>query len=85
MKFNKDYSFIILSDRNIGEERLAISSLLALSAVHNHLIKNCLRTKVGLIIDTSEASEVHHFCLLIGYGADAICPYLALSYLDKKS
>lgn len=53
-----------------------MSSLLVLGAVHHHLIEERQRMKVGLIIETAEAREVHHICLLLGYGADAICPYL---------
>jgi len=53
-----------------------VSSLLALGAVHHHLIEERQRMKVGLILETAEAREVHHICVLLGYGADAICPYL---------
>lgn len=53
-----------------------MSSLLVLGAVHHHLIEERQRMKVGLILETGEAREVHHICLLLGYGADAICPYL---------
>lgn len=53
-----------------------MSSLLALGAVHHHLIEERQRMKVGLILETAEAREVHHICVLLGYGADAICPYL---------
>ena len=53
-----------------------MSSLLALGAVHHHLIEERQRMKVGLILETGEAREVHHMCVLLGYGADAICPYL---------
>lgn len=55
-----------------------MSSLLVLGAVHHHLIEGRQRMKVGLILETAEAREVHHICLLLGYGADAICPYLIL-------
>ncbi|XP_053987028.1 uncharacterized protein LOC128880703 isoform X1 [Hylaeus volcanicus] len=70
------YQFIILSDRQGGSERVPVSSLLTLGAVHHHLIEERQRMKVGLIVETAEAREVHHICLLLGYGADAICPYL---------
>nr|NVI74079.1 putative glutamate synthase 1 [Cucujiformia] len=69
---------IILSDRNGGKDNAAISSLIALGAVHHYLIENRSRMKVALVVETAEAREVHHICVLLGYGADAICPYLAL-------
>ncbi len=75
------YAFVILSDRGIGKERAAISALVACGAVHHHLIKRHERTKIGLILETGEAREVHHHCLLVGYGADAINPYLAFEAL----
>ncbi|MBT8145938.1 MAG: glutamate synthase large subunit [Gammaproteobacteria bacterium] len=75
------YSFIILSDRNIAKDRIAISALIACGAVHHHLISNHLRTRIGIVLETGEAREVHHHCLLTGYGADAINPYLALEAL----
>lgn len=55
---------------------MPVSSLLILGAVHHYLIEERQRMKVGLILETAEAREVHHICLLLGYGADAICPYL---------
>ena len=76
-----NYSFIILSDKNLNEQNLAISSLLACSSVSQHLVKNEKRTKTALIVETGEAREVHHHCLLFGYGADAINPYLAFEAL----
>ena len=75
------FSFIILSDKNLGPENIALSSLLACSTVHHHLIKKEMRTRIGIVIETGEAREVHHHCLLIGYGADAINPYLAFESL----
>ena len=72
------YSIVVLSDRGIGHGRAPIPSLLAVSAVHHHLTREGTRTRVGLVIETGEAREVHHFALLIGYGAGAINPYLAL-------
>ncbi len=75
------YSILVLSDRNIGPERLPLSSLLACGAVHHHLVKGALRTRIGIVLETGEAREVHHHCLLIGYGADAINPYLAFESL----
>jgi glutamate synthase (NADPH/NADH) large chain len=78
---NDGHSLVILSDRNINSSRNAISSLLASSAVHRYLVANYKRTQVGLIVETGEAREVHHFCLLTGFGADAINPYLAFEAL----
>ena len=75
------HSLIILSDRNVGENRAPISALLASSALHRHLVATHQRTQVGIVLETGEAREVHHFCLLTGYGADAINPYLAFEAL----
>ena len=75
------FSFIILSDKQLGPKRIAISSLLACSSVHHHLIRKEKRTRIGIIVETGEAREVHHHCLLIGYGADVINPYLAFESL----
>ena len=76
------YNIIILSDRAIGEERIAIPALLATAAVHHHLVRTGLRTAVGLVVETGEAREVHHFCTLAGYGAEAVNPYLAFETLS---
>ncbi|XP_026474979.1 glutamate synthase [NADH], amyloplastic isoform X2 [Ctenocephalides felis] len=70
------YQLIVLSDRMAGPKRVPVSSLLALGVLHHHLIESRHRMKVGLIVETAEAREVHHICVLLGYGADAICPYL---------
>jgi glutamate synthase (NADPH) large chain len=75
------YNIIILSDRQAGPERIPIPALLATAAVHHHLIRQGLRTAVGLVVETGEAREVHHFCCLAGYGAEAINPYLAFETL----
>ncbi len=75
------YNIIILSDRQIGPDRIAIPSLLATAAVHHHLIRKGLRTSVGLVVETGEPREIHHFCCLAGYGAEAINPYLAFDTL----
>ncbi len=75
------YSFVILSDRKIAETRIPLSALIACGAVHHHLIAQHQRSLIGLIIETGEAREVHHHCLLAGYGADAINPYLAFEAL----
>ncbi|MGI9407014.1 MAG: glutamate synthase central domain-containing protein, partial [Hyphomicrobiaceae bacterium] len=77
-----DYNIIILSDRMISPERIAIPSLLATSAVHHHLIRKGLRTSVGLVVETGEAHEINQFATLAGYGAEAINPYLAFETLE---
>jgi len=70
-------NIIILSDRMAGTDRIPIPSLLACAAVHHHLIRTGLRTSVGLVVESGEPREVHHFACLAGYGAEAINPYLA--------
>jgi len=75
-------NIIILSDRSVSAQRVAIPSLLATSAVHHHLIRKGLRTSVGLVVETGEAREVHHFCTLAGFGAEAINPYLAFETIQ---
>ncbi|MBR8657055.1 glutamate synthase subunit alpha, partial [Achromobacter sp. Marseille-Q0513] len=77
------YNILIVSDRLVDGERVAIPALLATSAVHQHLIRAGLRTNAGLVVETGSAREVHHFALLGGYGAEAIHPYLALESLGK--
>ncbi len=76
------YQVIILSTRGIGKKKAAIPSLLATSAVHHHLIAEGIRTNCGLVIETGEAREIHHFATLIGYGANAINPYLAFETIE---
>ena len=75
------YSLVVLSDRGVSAERVPVSSLLAVGAVHHHLIRQAKRTRIGIILESGEAREVHHHCLLVGYGADAINPYLAFEAL----
>lgn len=75
------YNIIVLSDRQIGPDRVAIPALLATAAVHHHLIRQGLRTSVGIVVETGEPREVHQFCCLAGYGAEAINPYLAFDTL----
>jgi glutamate synthase (NADPH/NADH) large chain len=74
-------NIIILSDRKAGTDRVPMSSLLACAAVHHHLIRRGLRTSVGLVVESGEPREVHHFACLAGYGAEAINPYLAFETL----
>ncbi len=76
-------NILILSDRRQDVERIAIPALLATAAVHHHLIKEGLRTEVGLVVETGEARQVHDFCLLGGYGAEAINPYLAFDVIHS--
>ncbi|XP_036339849.1 glutamate synthase [NADH], amyloplastic-like isoform X2 [Rhagoletis pomonella] len=71
------YQLLVISDRNAGRGRVPVSALAALGALHHFLIETLQRMKVGIIVETAEAREVHHICVLLGYGADAICPYLA--------
>ncbi len=79
---NDGYQVIILSTRGIGKSKAAIPTLLATSAVHQHLVRKGIRTNCGLVIETGEAREIHHFATLIGYGANAINPYLAFETIE---
>jgi glutamate synthase (NADPH) large chain len=74
-------SLIILSDRAVGPDRVPVSTLLAAGEVHHHLVRTSERTRIGIVVETGEAREVHHHCMLIGYGVDAINPYLAFEAL----
>ncbi|KRB86010.1 glutamate synthase [Sphingomonas sp. Root710] len=78
-----DKNILILSDRAQGPDRIAMPSLLATAAVHHHLVKQGLRMQTGLVVETGEAREVHHFCVLAGYGAEAVNPYLAFDTLEE--
>jgi len=75
------YSLVVLSDRKMCAERVAIPSLLAVGTTHAHLVATMQRTHLGLLVESADAREVHHFCTLVGYGADGICPYLAIEAL----
>jgi len=75
------FKFLILSDRGVNEEWAPIPSLLGISAVHHHLVRECTRTEVGLILETGEPRDVHQFACLIGYGAGTINPYLVFETL----
>src|SRR5919205_3466098 len=77
------FSILILSDRRVHRDQLAIPALLALSAIHQHLVHKGLRTSTGLVVETGSAREVHHFALLGGYGAEAVHPYLAFDTLTN--
>jgi glutamate synthase (NADPH/NADH) large chain len=74
-------NILIVSDRGMNRENIAIPALLALSAVHHHLVRKGLRTSTGLVVETGTAREVHHFAVLAGYGAEAVHPYLAMESL----
>ena len=76
------HNILIITDRHLSAERIAIPALLALSAVHHHLVREGLRTTAGLVVETGTAREVHHFAVLAGYGAEAVHPYLALETLE---
>ncbi len=78
------YSIVVLTDRAIGKDRIPVSALLACGAVHHHLVRAEKRTRVGLIVETGEAREVHHHCCLVGYGADGINPYAAFEALWQE-
>ncbi|KAI9774877.1 MAG: glutamate synthase [NADH] [Geoglossum simile] len=80
-----DDKVLILSDRATSTDRVPVSALLACGLVHHHLVRNKWRSKVALVIETAEAREVHHMCVLLGYGADAICPYLAIECILKMN
>jgi hypothetical protein len=74
-------NILIISDRNMSATQVAIPALLALSAIHQHLVREGLRTTAGLVVETGTAREVHHFAVLAGYGAEAVHPYLAMETL----
>ncbi|MCL4758691.1 MAG: glutamate synthase subunit alpha [Rhodocyclaceae bacterium] len=76
------YNILIVSDRRVDAGHVAIPALLALSAIHQHLVTKGLRTRTGLVVETGSAREVHHFAVLAGYGAEAVHPYLALETLQ---
>jgi glutamate synthase (NADPH/NADH) large chain len=78
-----DNNILILSDRFVSSDRIPVPALLATAAVHHHLIRQGLRMQTGLVVETGEAREVHHFCALAGYGAEAINPYMAFETLEQ--
>ncbi|HKZ02637.1 MAG TPA: glutamate synthase central domain-containing protein, partial [Pyrinomonadaceae bacterium] len=81
----RGFGIIILSDRGVTRELAAIPALLAVAAIHHHLIREGIRTQVGFVIESGEPREVHHFALLLGYGAAAINPYLAFETLHEMT
>ncbi|AOL24909.1 glutamate synthase (NADPH/NADH) large chain [Erythrobacter litoralis] len=78
----QDHNILILSDRTQDKDRVPMPALLATAAVHHHLVRQGLRMQTGLVVETGEAREVHHFCVLAGYGAEAINPYVAFETLE---
>ncbi|MGM9516403.1 glutamate synthase-related protein [Roseateles sp. DB2] len=79
------HNILIITDRHLSASRVAIPALLALSAVHHHLVREGLRTTAGLVVETGTAREVHHFAVLAGFGAEAVHPYLALETLSQMT
>jgi Glutamate synthase central domain len=82
--FSSPHASWLVNERRFsgaGPERVAVPSLLAVGRVHHWLVDSEKRTRVGVVLETAEAREVHHFCTLIGFGADAICPYLGIEAL----
>ena len=76
-------NIIVLSDRSVGAERAPIPSLLAIAAVHHHLVREGTRLRAGLVVESGEPREIHHIATLIGYGAAAVNPYLMFESLDE--
>lgn len=76
---------LVLSDRATSADRVPVSALLATGMVHHHMVRNKWRSQAALVVETAEAREVHHMCVLLGYGADAICPYLAMECILKMN
>jgi glutamate synthase (NADH) len=76
-------TILVLSDRNTSADRIPVSACLATGMVHHHLVRNRWRSQAALVVETAEAREVQHMCVLVGYGADAICPYLAIECILK--
>lgn len=81
---DEGYNYIILSDHGLAPDKAPIPSLLALSAVHHHLIDICKRVQIGLIVDSAEPREVMHFALLLGFGASAVHPYMAFAVMEQQ-
>ncbi|MFC1512624.1 glutamate synthase large subunit [bacterium] len=79
------YTFIVLSDKGVNKNCMALPALLAVGAVHQHLLKNLSRKQISIIVESAEPREVHHFALLFGYGADCINPYLAFEVVKELS
>ncbi|MDR0569968.1 MAG: glutamate synthase large subunit [Clostridiales Family XIII bacterium] len=82
---NSGCNIIALSDRGVGEYKAPIPALLAVSGLHHHLVRKGTRTKISIVVETGEAREAHHLALLVGYGANAVCPYLAYRSLKQMA
>jgi glutamate synthase domain-containing protein 2/glutamate synthase domain-containing protein 1/glutamate synthase domain-containing protein 3 len=82
LAIKRGFTFVILSDRGANEDYCALPALLAVGAVHHYLLQKALRTRVGIIVESAEPRETHHFALLFGYGADCINPYLAYAAVE---
>nr|XP_031860713.1 uncharacterized protein CI109_003756 [Kwoniella shandongensis]KAA5527785.1 hypothetical protein CI109_003756 [Kwoniella shandongensis] len=82
---NAGFKSIVLSDRATGHDRVALSAILAVGGVHHFLVQQKKRSSVAIMVETGEAREIHHMCCLIGYGADAICPWLIMEMIYKVS
>jgi len=82
---NNSDRLLILSDRNTSKDRVPVSALLATGMVHHHMVRNKWRSQAALVVETAEAREVHHMSVLLGYGVDAICPYLAMECILKMN
>jgi len=82
LAIKQGYAFVVLSDRGISKDYFVLPALLAVGGVHHYLVQKALRTRVGIIIESAEPREVHHFALLFGYGADCINPYLAYAAVE---
>ncbi|VDC05998.1 unnamed protein product [Peniophora sp. CBMAI 1063] len=80
---DEGFKVVVLSDRATSADRIALSGLIACGGVHQHLVMQKKRAKIALLIETAEAREVHHICVLLGYGADAVCPWLMLEAIHK--
>ncbi len=80
---DEHFNYVIISDRKVDENHAAVPSVMAVSAVHNHLISKRKRTQTALIVETGDAREVMHFALLLGYGASAVNPYMAFAIINK--
>jgi len=83
LEISNGANILILSDRGVNNDNAAIPALMAVSGLHHHLIRKGTRTSVSIVLESGEPREVHHFCLLIGYGASAVNPYLALESIDN--
>ncbi len=79
------HNILIISDRAVSQDLVAIPAVLALSAIHQHLVREGLRTVAGLVVETGSAREIHHFAVLAGYGAEAVHPYLAMSSIEQMA